>query len=141
MEEALFLTKFAKSVTVLNRSSKLRASKVSIPSLPSPSAYFLISSQVMQQRAQTNSKIRLLTNRVVNRWLGTEKTLEAVEVKDIVKDSLEQVLLICSSSSSSPHQRLDPMCGGFYCHRPSAEYSIFKKRTIPSRKVHSLNHF
>jgi thioredoxin reductase len=36
MEEALFLTKFAKSVTVLNRSSKLRASKVSIPPLPLP---------------------------------------------------------------------------------------------------------
>jgi thioredoxin reductase (NADPH) len=95
MEEALFLTKFAKSVTILNRSSKLRASKVP----PSPITSLIVP-QIMQQRAQTNSKIHLLTNRVVNRWLGTEKALEGVEIKDRIKNSLEKVQIILSSSSA-----------------------------------------
>jgi thioredoxin reductase (NADPH) len=87
MEEATFLTKFAKSVTVLNRSSKLRASKVPSAAIPSPHAL-----QVMQERARSNSKIHLLTNRVVNRWLGKEKTLEGVEITNTVDQTVQNVL-------------------------------------------------
>jgi thioredoxin reductase (NADPH) len=55
IEEALFLTKFATSVTVIHRRSELRASKI------------------MQERARTNDRISFLWNTVVTEVLGTSK--------------------------------------------------------------------
>jgi thioredoxin reductase (NADPH) len=72
MEEALFLTRFANSVTVVHRRSELRASKV------------------MQERALANPKIRFAWDRVVTGLLGDGR-LEAVRVRN-VKDGSEEIL-------------------------------------------------
>ena len=55
MEEALFLTRFGKSVTVIHRRDALRASKI------------------MQERALANPRITFLWNSEVAEVLGTEK--------------------------------------------------------------------
>ncbi|AVH60914.1 MULTISPECIES: thioredoxin-disulfide reductase [Streptomyces] len=64
MEEATFLTKFARSVTVVHRRDSLRASKI------------------MQERARRNEKIRFLWNRDVVDVLGEEK-VTGVRVRDV----------------------------------------------------------
>jgi thioredoxin reductase (NADPH) len=65
MEEATFLTKFAKSVTVVHRRDTLRASKI------------------MQDRALANPKIRFAWNSAVTDVLG-EATVEGVELTSTV---------------------------------------------------------
>ena len=55
MEEAIFLTKFARTVTVVHRRDKLRASKV------------------MQDRANRNSKIRFIWDSEISEVLGVEQ--------------------------------------------------------------------
>ena len=65
MEEALFLTKFASSVTVVHRRDQLRAT------------------QVMQDRAFANDKIDFVWNAVVTDVFGDEK-VQAVELTDTV---------------------------------------------------------
>ncbi len=64
MEEATFLTKFARSVTVVHRRDSLRASKI------------------MQERARRNEKIRILWNREVVDVLGDDK-VTGVRVRDV----------------------------------------------------------
>jgi thioredoxin reductase (NADPH) len=64
VEEALFLTKFARSVTIVHRRDELRASKI------------------MQDRAFANDKIRFLWNHVVDGLEG-EHALERVLVRDV----------------------------------------------------------
>ncbi len=63
MEEALFLSKFAKQIMVINRSDTLRASKI------------------MQDRIAADPKISILYNKQVTALLG-EKMLEGVTLKD-----------------------------------------------------------
>lgn len=63
MEEALYLTKFATKVTMLNRTDILRASKI------------------MQERARANAKINILYNKTVEEFLGNEK-LSGGTIKD-----------------------------------------------------------
>ena len=63
LEEARFLTKFAKKVYVIHRRDELRASKI------------------MQDRAKANQKIEFVWNSVVDEFLGEEK-LEAVNLKN-----------------------------------------------------------
>jgi thioredoxin reductase (NADPH) len=65
MEEATFLTKFAKSVTVVHRRDSLRASKI------------------MQDRALANDKISFAWNAAVTDVLG-EATVEGVELTSTV---------------------------------------------------------
>jgi len=65
MEEALFLTKFASSVTIVHRRDELRAS------------------QVMQDRAFANDKIDFIWNAVVTDIHG-EHTVTGVELTDTV---------------------------------------------------------
>jgi thioredoxin reductase (NADPH) len=65
LEEALFLTKFARSVTIVHRRDELRASKI------------------MQQRAIANQKIHFRWNSQVVDLRG-ETRLEGVEVEDTV---------------------------------------------------------
>lgn len=72
LEEALYLTKFATKVTLLNRSEKLRASKI------------------MQDRALANPKITVLYNKVVEEFLGQEK-LSGVRVKDVVTEETQEM--------------------------------------------------
>lgn len=66
MEEAIFLTKFAKRVTILHRRNEFRASKI------------------MLDRARTNEKIRFLTPVVVEDVLDvSKKSVEAVKLRDV----------------------------------------------------------
>ena len=65
VEEALFLTKFADSVTLLVRRDQLRASKI------------------MQERARANEKITIRWNTVVTKIVGDEK-LDHLEVEDVL---------------------------------------------------------
>jgi thioredoxin reductase (NADPH) len=65
LEEALFLTKFARTVTIVHRRDELRASKI------------------MQDRAFANDKIRFLWNHTVTEIRGETK-LEGVTVTDTV---------------------------------------------------------
>jgi len=65
MEEATFLTRFARSVTVIHRREEFRASKI------------------MLARAQANEKIRFVTNAVVTEVLG-DTTVTGVRLRDTV---------------------------------------------------------
>eukprot|EP01041_Mallomonas_annulata_P001717 gene1717-3322_t len=73
MEEAVFLTRFASSVTLLHRRDSFRASKV------------------MLSRAITNSKITLLTNRRVASWLGENGVLSGAMVEDTEQGKVEEI--------------------------------------------------
>jgi thioredoxin reductase (NADPH) len=59
LEEAMFLTRFAESVTIVHRRSELRASKI------------------MQERALANPKIRFLWDTVVTEVVGDKKVSSA----------------------------------------------------------------
>jgi thioredoxin reductase (NADPH) len=72
MEEATFLTRFAKTVTVVHRRPELRASKI------------------MQQRAQDNEKIRWALGKQVTEVLG-ESTVSGVELTDVATGITETV--------------------------------------------------
>jgi thioredoxin reductase (NADPH) len=65
MEEATFLTKFAKSVTIIHRREEFRASAI------------------MVERAKANEKIRFATNKTVSKVLG-ENTVSGLELTDTV---------------------------------------------------------
>jgi thioredoxin reductase (NADPH) len=67
VEEAIFLTKFAETVTIVHRRDQLRASKI------------------MQERAFANDKIRFLWNHVVDDVLGNT-AVEGVVVRDVQTD-------------------------------------------------------
>ena len=73
MEEANFLTRFARSVTILHRRSTFRASKV------------------MLQRAIDNSKIRMKTDVQVVNWEGDNGILTGVKLKSHVDGTEEMV--------------------------------------------------
>ena len=65
LEEAIFLTKFARKVTIIHRREELRASKI------------------MQDRAQVNDKIEWLLNKVVIDILGSrEERVHGVKLRD-----------------------------------------------------------
>jgi thioredoxin reductase (NADPH) len=70
MEEATFLTRFAKSVTVVHRRAELRASKI------------------MQKRAQDNEKIHWALGKQVTDVLG-ETTVDGVELTDLASGTTE----------------------------------------------------
>jgi thioredoxin reductase (NADPH) len=72
LEEALFLTRFARSVTVVHRRKELRASKI------------------MQDRAFANEKMVFRWNSVVTEVVGDTK-VAGVKVRDVVSDE-EEVL-------------------------------------------------
>jgi thioredoxin reductase (NADPH) len=72
IEEAIFLTKFARKVTVVHRREELRASKI------------------MQERAFANDKIEFLWNNVVESVDG-EGTLEGVTVRNVLTDETQRL--------------------------------------------------
>jgi thioredoxin reductase (NADPH) len=72
MEEALFLTKFADSVTIIHRRDELRASKI------------------MQDRAFANEKITFLWNHVVDELEG-ETTLSGIRVRNVLTDEVSKL--------------------------------------------------
>jgi thioredoxin reductase (NADPH) len=69
LEEAIFLTKFARTVTVVHRRDQLRASKI------------------MQDRAFANDKIRFLWNHVVEGLEGNA-TLSGITVRNVLTDEV-----------------------------------------------------
>jgi thioredoxin reductase (NADPH) len=74
LEEALFLTRFASSVTLIHRRDSLRASKI------------------MQERAFANEKIRFEWNTQVTEVFGSDKVM-GLKVRDTLSDE-ERVLLV-----------------------------------------------
>jgi thioredoxin reductase (NADPH) len=72
MEEATFLTRFAKTVTVVHRREELRASKI------------------MQKRAQDNEKIRWALGKQVTDVIG-DSTVQAVEITDVATGGSEKL--------------------------------------------------
>jgi thioredoxin reductase (NADPH) len=74
MEEATFLTKFAKQVTVVHRRDTLRASKI------------------MQDRARKNPKIAFLWDSVIEKILGSEKDkVTGAVVRNVKTDKVSEV--------------------------------------------------
>ena len=65
MEEATFLTKFADSVTIVNRSENFRASKI------------------MLERAQANEKVKWETNKVVEEVIEADGKVGGLKLKDV----------------------------------------------------------
>jgi len=65
LEEGIFLTRYAKSVTIVHRRDSLRAG------------------QILQKRAFDNEKVKFIWNTVVTEVLGKE-TVEALRLKDTV---------------------------------------------------------
>ena len=78
MEEATFLTRFCRKVTIVNRREELRAS------------------QIMADRARGNDKIEWKLNRVVKEWVGEQGSFEGVIVVDTVSGKEE--LFICDGA-------------------------------------------
>jgi len=72
LEEAIFLTKFARSVTLVHRRDQLRASKI------------------MQERALANDKVRFLWNHVVDDIVG-DTTVEKVRVRNVQTDAVSDL--------------------------------------------------
>jgi thioredoxin reductase (NADPH) len=72
LEEALFLTKFAESVTIIHRRDQLRASKI------------------MQDRAMANPKIRFLWNRQVVELHEEGGSLRGVTLQDTTGEGRER---------------------------------------------------
>jgi thioredoxin reductase (NADPH) len=72
LEEAMFLTKFARKVTVVHRRDSLRASKI------------------MQERAKKNPRVHFIWNSTVDEVLGATK-VEGARLRNLVDDSLKDV--------------------------------------------------
>lgn len=77
MEEAIYLTNFADKVTILNRSENFRASKI------------------MFKRAKEHEKIEILTNTVVDEFVGENqngiKKLTGVMAKNVVTGEVNRI--------------------------------------------------
>ncbi len=72
MEDSLFLTRFASSVTIVHRRDSFRASKI------------------MQQRVMSNPKIRIIWNSTLEEIKG-DKSVTSVILKDLVKNEAREV--------------------------------------------------
>jgi thioredoxin reductase (NADPH) len=72
LEEAIFLTKFARSVTIVHRRDELRASKI------------------MQERAFANDKIKFLWNHVVEGVSG-ETAVTGITVRNVLTDETSEL--------------------------------------------------
>jgi len=83
LEEAIFLTKFADSVTVVHRRGELRASKI------------------MQDRARANPKIRFAWHKVVADVLG-DKKVEGLLLRDVLTGD-EEVLNVTGAFVAIGH--------------------------------------
>lgn len=92
MEEALVLTKFASSVTIIHRREGFRASKI------------------LFDRAKKNKKVSFLINSVVSDVLGKDK-VEGIKVKD-VKSGKEKELAVDGMFLAVGHKPLSDIFKG-----------------------------
>jgi thioredoxin reductase (NADPH) len=92
MEEALFLTRFGKSVTVIHRRDALRASKI------------------MQDRALANPRIAFLWNSEVAEVLGTDK-VTGLRIRN-TKDGTEHVLPVTGLFVAIGHEPRSDLFAG-----------------------------
>ena len=97
MEEATFLTRFGKSVTVIHRRDALRASKI------------------MQDRALANAKITFLWNSEVAEVLGTDK-VTGLRIKN-TQDGTEHVLPLTGVFVAIGHDPRSDLFTGQLGHR------------------------
>lgn len=72
MEEALFLTKFAREVVLVHRREEFRASKI------------------MSLRTQRNPKISMMLNKVVDEILGDDLKVTGVRLRDVATGELTE---------------------------------------------------
>ncbi|MEV0050336.1 thioredoxin-disulfide reductase [Saccharopolyspora shandongensis] len=72
MEEATFLTRFARSVTIIHRREEFRASKI------------------MLERARANEKIKWLTNKAVTEVIG-DTTVSGLKLRDTVTGEVSEL--------------------------------------------------
>jgi len=72
LEEGIFLTRYAKSVTIIHRRNQLRAGAI------------------LQERAQKNEKIKFIWNSIVTQIVGKD-AVEAVVVKNVVDEQSEEL--------------------------------------------------
>src|SRR5699024_3531430 len=73
MEEATFLTKFARSVTIVHRREEFRASAI------------------MLERAKKNEKIRFVTNKTVEEVVENDGKVAGLKLKDTVTGELSDL--------------------------------------------------
>lgn len=73
MEESIFLTKFAKKVTIVHRRDELRASKI------------------MQDKAKNNPKIFFEWNKEIHEILGDEKGVSKAKLKDTKTNEISEI--------------------------------------------------
>src|SRR5699024_7047139 len=73
MEEATFLTKFARSVTIVHRREEFRASAI------------------MLERAKKNEKIRFVTNKTVEQVIENAGKVAGLKLKDTVTGELSDL--------------------------------------------------
>ena len=111
MEEAIFLTKFAKSVTIVHRRDELRASKI------------------MRDRALNNEKISFRWNSVVDELKG-EATLEGAILRDVLTDERTELPVtgVFVAIGHRPNTdlfkgQLDMEDNGYLITRPGSTYT------------------
>ena len=114
MEEAMFLTRFAKSVTVIHRRDTLRASKI------------------MQERAFANPKITFVWDSEPVEVLGADK-VTGLRLRS-TKDGTEQVLPVTGVFVAIGHTRARTCSPGSSPPTPTATcWSTSRPRGPPSR--------
>ncbi len=111
MEEAIFLTKFGKSVHVVHRRDKLRASKV------------------MQERAFENQKIKFYWNKVVDEITGKDKVTQVI-IKDVATNE-KQTLDAGAIFVAIGHEPNTKIFGG-QVELDEQEYIVLKDHTKTS---------
>jgi len=72
LEEGIFLTRYAKSVTIIHRRDQLRAGAI------------------LQDRAEKNEKIKFIWNSIVTQIVGSD-AVEAVVVKNVVDEQAQEL--------------------------------------------------
>ena len=73
VEEAIYLTKFAKSVKIVHRRDELRAAKI------------------LQERARTNEKISFEWNSVVEEIVGDDKHVNGIRLKSTIDGTIRDI--------------------------------------------------
>ncbi len=111
MEEALFLTKYAREVVLIHRRDQFRASKI------------------MLERARKNPKITFITDTVVEDVLG-ENSVEGVRIKN-VKNGEERELAVDGFFAAIGHEPATVLFKG-QVEMDAAGYIIQREHTMTS---------